>query len=123
MIKCREDDHKLQYEEESIAEQISGLIILLETFHSEKKVMSSEQIYSMLRKQSVVRKRIQDLALQIKQVQEQRMELHKKIEKEQKKSNFWLRKNGNYQRWFTRMKSQHYQLQIQQEEAELEEII
>ncbi|MGP3545793.1 SPI-1 type III secretion system protein SpaM, partial [Salmonella enterica subsp. enterica serovar Dublin] len=47
----------------------------------------------------------------------------KKREEFQKKSKYWLRKEGNYQRWIIRQKRFYIQREIQQEEAESEEII
>ncbi|HFY9634271.1 TPA: SPI-1 type III secretion system protein SpaM, partial [Salmonella enterica] len=49
--------------------------------------------------------------------------LEKKREEFQKKSKYWLRKEGNYQRWIIRQKRHYIQREIQQEEAESEEII
>ncbi|EDE6276429.1 SPI-1 type III secretion system protein SpaM, partial [Salmonella enterica subsp. enterica serovar Enteritidis] len=69
------------------------------------------------------RRQIKDLELQIIQIQEKRSELEKKREEFQKKSKYWLRKEGNYQRWIIRQKRFYIQREIQQEEAESEEII
>lgn len=113
----------LYAEEEAIVEQIAGLKLLLDTLRAENRQLSREEIYSLLRRQSIVRRQIRDLQLQITQIQEKRCELEKKTQEFQEKSKYWLRKEGNYQRWIVRQKRFYIQREIQQEEAESEEII
>ncbi|AGR60101.1 Surface presentation of antigens protein SpaM [Salmonella bongori N268-08] len=113
----------MQAEEAAIVEQIAGLKLLLDTLRAENRQLSREEIYSLLRKQSIVRRQIKDLELQITQIQEKRDELEKKRQEYQEKSKYWLRKEGNYQRWIIRQKRLYIQREIQQEEAESEEII
>ncbi|ECC1661260.1 SPI-1 type III secretion system protein SpaM [Salmonella enterica subsp. salamae] len=123
LLRYQDEDHRLQAEEEAIVEQIAGLKLLLDTLRAENRQLSREEIYSLLRKQSIVRRQIKDLELQITQIQEKRVELEKKREEFQEKSKYWLRKEGNYQRWIIRQKRLYIQREIQQEEAESEEII
>ncbi|MBE8388268.1 SPI-1 type III secretion system protein SpaM, partial [Leptospira interrogans serovar Pomona] len=56
-------------------------------------------------------------------LQERRSGREKKMEELQEKSKYWWRKEGNYQRWIIRQKRFYIQREIQQEEAESEEII
>ncbi|WP_262236861.1 SPI-1 type III secretion system protein SpaM, partial [Escherichia coli] len=123
LLRYQDEDRGLQAEEEAILEQIAGLKLLLDTLRAENRQLSREEIYTLLRKQSIVRRQIKDLELQIIQIQEKRSELEKKREEFQKKSKYWLRKEGNYQRWIIRQKRFYIQREIQQEEAESEEII
>ncbi|ODL16408.1 type III secretion system protein SpaM [Salmonella enterica subsp. enterica serovar Kentucky] len=109
LLRYQDEDRGLQAEEEAILEQIAGLKLLLDTLRAENRQLSREEIYTLLRKQSIVRRQIKDLELQIIQIQ--------------KKSKYWLRKEGNYQRWIIRQKRHYIQREIQQEEAESEEII
>ncbi|EGJ0368567.1 SPI-1 type III secretion system protein SpaM [Salmonella enterica] len=123
LLRYQDEDRMLHAEEEAIVEQIAGLKLLLDTLRAENRQLSREEIYSLLRRQSIVRRQIRDLQLQITQIQEKRCELEKKIQEFQEKSKYWLRKEGNYQRWIVRQKRFYIQREIQQEEAESEEII
>ncbi|EEF4652509.1 SPI-1 type III secretion system protein SpaM [Salmonella enterica] len=123
LLRYQDEDHMLHAEEEAIVEQIAGLKLLLDTLRAENRQLSREEIYSLLRRQSIVRRQIRDLQLQITQIQEKRCELEKKTQEFQEKSKYWLRKEGNYQRWIVRQKRFYIQREIQQEEAESEEII
>ncbi|ECG8591033.1 SPI-1 type III secretion system protein SpaM [Salmonella enterica subsp. salamae] len=123
LLRYQDEERQLQSEQEALAEQISGLKMLLDTLRAENRLLSSEEIYSLLRKQSIVRRQIHDLDLQITQLQEKRCELEGKQQELQEKSKYWLRKEGNYQRWITRQKRVYIQREIQQEEAESEEIL
>ncbi|ENC7448655.1 SPI-1 type III secretion system protein SpaM [Salmonella enterica] len=123
LLRYQDEDRMLHAEEEAIVEQIAGLKLLLDTLRAENRKLSREEIYSLLRKQSIVRRQIRDLQLQITQIQEKRCELEKKTQEFQEKSKYWLRKEGNYQRWIVRQKRFYIQREIQQEEAESEEII
>ncbi|EGE9241697.1 SPI-1 type III secretion system protein SpaM [Salmonella enterica subsp. enterica serovar Napoli] len=123
LLRYQDEDCGLQAEEVALLKQIAGLKLLLDTLRAENRQLSREEIYALLRKQSIVRRQIKDLELQIIQIQEKRSELEKKREEFQKKSKYWLRKEGNYQRWIVRQKRFYIQREIQQEEAESEEII
>ncbi|EAA8370556.1 SPI-1 type III secretion system protein SpaM [Salmonella enterica] len=123
LLRYQNEDRMLYAEEEAIVEQIAGLKLLLDTLRAENRQLSREEIYSLLRRQSIVRRQIRDLQLQITQIQEKRCELEKKTQEFQEKSKYWLRKEGNYQRWIVRQKRFYIQREIQQEEAESEEII
>ncbi|EMU5657605.1 SPI-1 type III secretion system protein SpaM [Salmonella enterica subsp. houtenae serovar 48:g,z51:-] len=123
LLRYQDEDRMLHAEEEVIVEQIAGLKLLLDTLRAENRQLSREEIYSLLRRQSIVRRQIRDLQLQITQIQEKRCELEKKTQEFQEKSKYWLRKEGNYQRWIVRQKRFYIQREIQQEEAESEEII
>ncbi|EIF5205299.1 SPI-1 type III secretion system protein SpaM [Salmonella enterica] len=123
LLRYQDEDRMLHAEEEAIVEQIAGLKLLLDTLRAENRQLSREEIYSLLRRQSIVRRQIRDLQLQITQIQEKRCELEKKTQEFQEKSKYWLRKEGNYQRWIVRQKRFYIQREIQQEEAEAEEII
>ncbi|EBO4350338.1 type III secretion system protein SpaM [Salmonella enterica] len=123
LLRYQDEDRMLHAEEEAIVEQIAGLKLLLDTLRAENRQLSREEIYSLLRRQSIVRRQIRDLQLQITQIQEKRCELEKKTQEFQEKSKYWLRKEGNYQRWIARQKRFYIQREIQQEEAESEEII
>ncbi|ELR4954854.1 SPI-1 type III secretion system protein SpaM [Salmonella enterica] len=123
LLRYQDEDRMLHAEEEAIVEQIAGLKLLLDTLRAENRQLSREEIYSLLRRQSIVRRQIRDLQLQITQIQEKRCELEKKTQEFQEKSKYWLRKEGNYQRWIVRQKKFYIQREIQQEEAESEEII
>ncbi|AIP94070.1 SPI-1 type III secretion system protein SpaM [Salmonella enterica] len=123
LLRYQDEDRMLHAEEEAIVEQIAGLKLLLDTLRAENRQLSREEIYSLLRRQSIVRRQIRDLQLQITQIQEKRCELEKKTQEFQEKSKYWLRKEGNYQRWIVRQKRFYIQREIQQEEAESEEII
>ncbi|EBJ1007134.1 type III secretion system protein SpaM [Salmonella enterica] len=123
LLRYQDEDRMLHAEEEAIVEQIAGLKLLLDTLRAENRQLSREEIYSLLRRQSIIRRQIRDLQLQITQIQEKRCELEKKTQEFQEKSKYWLRKEGNYQRWIVRQKRFYIQREIQQEEAESEEII
>lgn len=123
LLRYQDEDRMLHAEEEAIVEQIAGLKLLLDTLRAENRQLSREEIYSLLRRQSIVRRQIRDLQLQITQIQEKRCELEKKTQEFLEKSKYWLRKEGNYQRWIVRQKRFYIQREIQQEEAESEEII
>ncbi|EFT6738352.1 SPI-1 type III secretion system protein SpaM [Salmonella enterica] len=123
LLRYQDEGRMLHAEEEAIVEQITGLKLLLDTLRAENRQLSREEIYSLLRRQSIVRRQIRDLQLQITQIQEKRCELEKKTQEFQEKSKYWLRKEGNYQRWIVRQKRFYIQREIQQEEAESEEII
>ncbi|EBM5603335.1 type III secretion system protein SpaM [Salmonella enterica] len=123
LLRYQDEDRMLHAEEEAIVEQIAGLKLLLDTLRAENRQLSREEIYSLLRRQSIVRRQIRDLQLQITEIQEKRCELEKKTQEFQEKSKYWLRKEGNYQRWIVRQKRFYIQREIQQEEAESEEII
>ncbi|EAZ2931711.1 SPI-1 type III secretion system protein SpaM [Salmonella enterica] len=123
LLRYQDEDRMLHAEEEAIVEQIAGLKLLLDTLRAENRQLSREEIYSLLRRQSIVRRQIRDLQLQITQIQEKRCELEKKTQEFQENSKYWLRKEGNYQRWIVRQKRFYIQREIQQEEAESEEII
>ncbi|EAB2201151.1 SPI-1 type III secretion system protein SpaM [Salmonella enterica] len=123
LLRYQDEGRMLHAEEEAIVEQIAGLKLLLDTLRAENRQLSREEIYSLLRRQSIVRRQIRDLQLQITQIQEKRCELEKKTQEFQEKSKYWLRKEGNYQRWIVRQKRFYIQREIQQEEAESEEII
>lgn len=84
----------MQAEEEALLEQIAGLKLLLDTLRAENRQLSREEIYTLLRKQSIVRRQIKDLELQIIQIQEKRSELEKKREEFQKKVNIGCAKKG-----------------------------
>ncbi len=70
LLRYQDEDRGLQAEEEAILEQIAGLKLLLDTLRAENRQLSREEIYTLLRKQSIVRRQIKDLELQIIQIQE-----------------------------------------------------
>lgn len=65
LLRYQDEDRRLQAEEEAIVEQIAGLKLLLDTLRAENRQLSREEIYALLRKQSIVRRQIKDLELQI----------------------------------------------------------
>lgn len=93
LLRYQDEDRGLQAEE-AILEQIAGLKLLLDTLRAENRQLSREEIYTLLRKQSIVRRQIKDLELQIIQIQEKRSELEKKREEFQKKVNIGCAKKG-----------------------------
>ncbi|EEP5590273.1 SPI-1 type III secretion system protein SpaM, partial [Salmonella enterica subsp. enterica serovar Cerro] len=64
LLRYQDEDRGLQAEEEAILEQIAGLKLLLDTLRAENRQLSREEIYTLLRKQSIVRRQIKDLELQ-----------------------------------------------------------
>lgn len=94
LLRYQDEDRRLQVEEEAIVEQIAGLKLLLDTLRAENRQLSREEIYALLRKQSIVRRQIKDLELQIIQIQEKRSELEKKREEFQEKVNIGCAKKG-----------------------------
>lgn len=94
LLRYQDEDRRLQAEEEAIVEQIAGLKLLLDTLRAENRQLSREEIYALLRKQSIVRRQIKDLELQITQIQEKRSELEKKREEFQEKVNIGCAKKG-----------------------------
>ncbi len=123
LLRYQDEDRGLQAEEEAILEQIAGLKLLLDTLRAENRQLSREKFIRYYVSSLLFAGQIKDLELQIIQIQEKRSELEKKREEFQKKSKYWLRKEGNYQRWIIRQKRFYIQREIQQEEAESEEII
>ncbi|ECJ0124950.1 SPI-1 type III secretion system protein SpaM, partial [Salmonella enterica] len=63
LLRYQDEDRGLQAEEEAILEQIAGLKLLLDTLRAENRQLSREEIYTLLRKQSIVRRQIKDLEL------------------------------------------------------------
>lgn len=61
LLRYQDEDRRLQVEEEAIVEQIAGLKLLLDTLRAENRQLSREEIYALLRKQSIVRRQIKDL--------------------------------------------------------------
>lgn len=116
----REDD-ELKRDEESIDAQIKGLRNLLKTQRAEVKFIEREELSSILRKQAVLRRKIQNLELQLIQLKEQRKLLSAQCSEQQEKRNYWLRKEHNYQRWLIRKKRWKLQFQLRQDETEQEE--
>ncbi|ESB69253.1 type III secretion system protein SpaM [Salmonella enterica subsp. enterica serovar Pullorum str. 13036] len=94
LLRYQDEDRGLQAEEEAILEQIAGLKLLLDTLRAENRQLSREEIYTLLRKQSIVRRQIKGLELQIIQIQEKRSELEKKGKSFRKKVNIGCAKKG-----------------------------
>lgn len=94
LLRYQDEDRGLQAEEEAILEQIAGLKLLLDTLRAENRQLSREEIYTLLRKQSIVRRQIKDLELQIIQIQEKRSELEMKEKSFRKKVNIGCAKKG-----------------------------
>lgn len=94
LLRYQDEDRGLQAEEEAILEQIAGLKLLLDTLRAENRQLSREEIYTLLRKQSIVRRQIKDLELQIIQIQENGASWKRKREEFQKKVNIGCAKKG-----------------------------
>ena len=77
----------------------------------------------MLRKQSVLRRKIYECNTLISQIIEQCKELEEKRIELQKKRQYWLRKEENYNRWLSKQKQQIYLFNLRQDEVEQEERI
>lgn len=65
LLRYQDEDRGLQAEEEALLEQIAGLKLLLDTLRAENRQLSREEIYTLLRKQSIVRRQIKDLELRL----------------------------------------------------------
>ncbi len=94
LLRYQDEDRGLQAEEEAILEQIAGLKLLLDTLRAENRQLSREEIYTLLRKQSIVRRQIKDLELQIIQIQEKRASWKRKGKSFRKKVNIGCAKKG-----------------------------
>lgn len=94
LLRYQDEDRGLQAEEEAILEQIAGLKLLLDTLRAENRQLSREEIYTLLRKQSIVRRQIKDLELQIIQIQENGASWKRKGKSFRKKVNIGCAKKG-----------------------------
>ncbi|BBG61937.1 hypothetical protein PRJH_p111 (plasmid) [Providencia rustigianii] len=108
---------------ESIQIQIEGLRQLLKTQRVNAEILNREQLNAMLRKQSVLRRKIYECNTLISQIIEQCKELEEKRIELQKKRQYWLRKEENYNRWLSKQKQQIYLFNLRQDEVEQEERI
>ncbi|MEQ5075788.1 SPI-1 type III secretion system protein SpaM [Providencia alcalifaciens] len=108
---------------ESIQVQIEGLRLLLKTQRVNAEILNREQLNAMLRKQSVLRRKIYECNTLISQIIEQCKELEEKRIELQKKRQYWLRKEENYNRWLSKQKQQIYLFDLRQDEVEQEERI
>ncbi|CAG9435549.1 TPA: SPI-1 type III secretion system protein SpaM [Providencia alcalifaciens] len=108
---------------ESIQVQIEGLRLLLKTQRVNAEILNREQLNAMLRKQSVLRRKIYECNTLISQIIEQCKELEEKRIELQKKRQYWLRKEENYNLWLSKQKQQIYLFDLRQDEVEQEERI
>ncbi len=108
---------------ESIQIQVEGLRQLLKTQRVNAEILNREQLNAMLRKQSVLRRKIYECNTLISQIIEQCKELEEKRIELQKKRQYWLRKEENYNRWLSKQKQQIYLFNLRQDEVEQEERI
>ena len=108
---------------ESIQVQIEGLRLLLKTQRVNAEILNREQLNAMLRKQSVLRRKIYECHTLISQIIEQCKELEEKRIELQKKRQYWLRKEENYNLWLSKQKQQIYLFDLRQDEVEQEERI
>ncbi|HCZ4708610.1 TPA: hypothetical protein O3H02_004275 [Salmonella enterica subsp. enterica serovar Saintpaul str. CFSAN004144] len=111
----------LEASEKSLTIQENGLRQLLKVSQAEATVISTDQLRAILRKQSVLRCKIQDLQVQILQLKTQREELLKKHMEQQKKVNHYLRKEEKYYRWQLCQKNKMLRCAMLRDETEQEE--
>lgn len=114
---------ELMSSKESLQVQIEGLRKLLKTQRVDDEVLNREQLNVILRKQSVLRRKIYECNALISQIIEQCKELEEKRIEQQKKRQYWLRKEDNYNRWLSKQKQQIYLFNLRQDEVEQEERI
>ncbi|ETS99297.1 MULTISPECIES: hypothetical protein [Providencia] len=114
---------ELMSSKESIQVQIEGLRQLLKTQRVNAETLNREQLNAMLRKQSVLRRKIYECNTLISQILEQCKELEEKRVALQQKRQYWLRKEENYNRWLSKQKQQIYLFNLRQDEIEQEERI
>ncbi|HHE6471138.1 TPA: hypothetical protein ACPFI9_003811 [Providencia rettgeri] len=114
---------ELMSSKESIQIQIEGLKQLLKTQRVNAEVLNKEQLNAILRKQSVLRRKIYECNTLISQIIAQCKELEEKRIEQQKKRQYWLRKEDNYNRWLSKQKQQIYLFNLRQDEVEQEERI
>lgn len=126
--RCEQRLHQLSREnavleasETSLNAQMDGLRQLLKTCQAGASVISPEQLRALLRKQAVLRCKIQELQAQVLQLQTRRESLLKQSSEQQKKRNHFLRKEEAYDRWLRCRKKKMQRCALQRDETEQEE--
>ncbi|CAD5736161.1 hypothetical protein [Escherichia coli] len=126
--RCEQRLHQLSREnavleasEASLNAQVDGLRQLLKTCQTEATVISPEQLRALLRKQAVLRCKIQELRAQAQQLQTRRESLLIQSIEQQKKRNHFLRKEETYDRWLLCQKKEMQRCALQRDETEQEE--
>ncbi|ENJ4211000.1 TPA: hypothetical protein ACWSZS_001542 [Escherichia coli] len=126
--RCEQRLHQLSREnavleasETSLNAQVDGLRQLLKTCQAGASVISPEQLRALLRKQAVLRCKIQELQAQVLQLQTRRESLLKQSTEQQKKRNHFLRKEETYDRWLRCQKKEMQRCALQRDETEQEE--
>lgn len=106
-----------------IEQQISGIDTeieaskqLIQTQKPKNSVLSRTGFFSFLRKQSILRRQIQQLDLQRTALLEQKIEVEKEREIARQERAFWLRKQDKYQHW-----AEQYKRKVRLERALREE--
>ncbi|AVG16934.1 hypothetical protein CFN79_14340 [Chromobacterium vaccinii] len=116
----RQDDGLLR-EQQALEAQGQGVRLLLQAQQLAGTVVDRGQLFSLQRRQAVLRQQLQSLALQGEQLRERRQQLQLEREKQSGLSRQWLRKEDKYQRWAQRVRKQRRLSRLLQEEVELEE--
>ncbi|ERD99727.1 hypothetical protein O166_16775 [Pseudogulbenkiania ferrooxidans EGD-HP2] len=116
----RQDDGLLR-EQQALEAQGQGVRLLLQAQQLAGTVVDRGQLFSLQRRQAVLRQQLQSLALQGEQLWERRQQLQLEREKQSGLSRQWLRKEDKYQRWAQRVRKQRRLSRLLQEEVELEE--
>lgn len=116
----RQDDGLLR-EQQALEAQGQGVRLLLQAQQLAGAVVDRGQLFSLQRRQAVLRQQLQSLALQGEQLRERRQQLQLEKEKQSGLSRQWLRKEDKYQRWAQRVRKQRRLSRLLQEEVELEE--
>ena len=126
--RCEQRLHQLSREnavleasEASLNAQVDGLRQLLKTCQTEATVISPEQLRALLRKQAVLRCKIQEPRAQAQQLQTRRESLLIQSIEQQKKRNHFLRKEETYDRWLLCQKKEMQRCALQRDETEQEE--
>lgn len=121
IIQYSREEQVLLQSEASISVQINGLRQILKTLRTESTVMCSEQLRNILRKESVLRRKIQDFEMQLLQLKEQHEVLLKKILEQKNKRGDFLRKEENYKRRLFYQKKVMQRLEMHKDELEQED--
>lgn len=115
------EDSVLEESEKALLVQAEGLRQLLKTYQPDAIIISPGQLRTMLRKQSVLRRNIQDLQVQVLQLKAQRETLQKQCTELQKQRSHFLRKEEMYERWLYCQKKKKQRCALLQDETEQEE--
>lgn len=119
---AREDD-ELSRVKDTLSLHKEGLSQLLETQRVSDSVLELDQLYTMLRKQAILRHQLQDLDLQVLQLEEKRQDVAGQRAARLGERLVWLRKDDKYQRWSTQVRDQNRLFRLRQDETEEEERI